>query len=174
MAERLYIQDVAPRDGLQMHPAFIPTEGKKRLTGALIEAGIRRIELTSFVHPKAIPQTADAGDLYQAVQTDLSEGPEVEYMGLVVNQKGYDRALAAGAQGITAVVACSETLSQRNSRQSLDDATKYAAEVISRAKDDGIKTRVALGVAWVCPYEGIVPEDRIVSLAETIAQAGVD
>ena len=174
MAERLFIQDVGPRDGLQMHPEFIPTEGKRQLTSALVEAGLKRIELTSFVHPKAVPQMADAPNLYEQVQTHLGTGPGVEYMGLVVNQKGYERAVEAGAKGITAVVACSETLSQRNSRQSLSDATAYASDVVAQAKRDGIKTRVILGVAWVCPYEGKIPTDRILGLADTFWSAGTD
>ena len=172
MAERLYIQDVGPRDGLQLIRDFIPTEGKFRLSAALLEAGLQRIELTSFVHPKAVPQMADAAALYEMVNERLSTDAPVEYMGLVVNQKGYDRALEAGAKGITAVVACSETLSQKNSRQSLDAATAYACEVVARAKADGIKARVILGVAWVCPFEGRVPSERIHSLADQFWQAG--
>ena len=174
MGERLYIQDVGPRDGLQMHREMISTEGKRQLVEALIKAGLQRIELTSFVHPRAVPQMADAMTLYGQVHEHLSHEDHVEYMGLVVNQKGYDRALQAGARGITAVVACSETLSQRNSRQSLDDAMKYACEVIARAKDDGVKTRVVFGVAWVCPYEGKVPAERIIGLADRVWAAGAD
>lgn len=174
MAERLYVQDVGPRDGLQLLRDFIPTEGKLRLTAALIEAGLKRIELTSFVHPKAVPQMADAAELYQMVNTQFSTDSSVEYMGLVVNQKGYDRAIEAGAKGITAVVACSETLSQRNSRQTLSDATQYACEVVARAKQDGIKTRVIFGVAWVCPFEGKIPADRILGLADKFWEAGAD
>lgn len=174
MKEQLFIQDVGPRDGLQMHGDFIPTDGKLRLTAALIEAGLKRIELTSFVHPRAVPQMADAAELYAQVNTRLPASSPVEYMGLVVNQKGYDRAVEAGAKGVTAVVACSETLSQRNSRQSLADATTYACEVVKRAKQDGIKTRVVLGVAWVCPYEGEIPMERIIALTDQFWSAGAD
>ncbi|MEC9072738.1 MAG: hydroxymethylglutaryl-CoA lyase, partial [Myxococcota bacterium] len=97
-----------------------------------------------------------------------------EYMALVVNQKGYDRAVAAGAKSITAVVACSETLSQRNSRQSLTEAADYVCRVLESAASDGIKTRVTLGVAWVCPYEGKVPASRIESLVDRFWDVGVD
>ncbi len=174
MGEPLYIQDVGPRDGLQMHSPFIPTEGKLRLAAALVEAGLQRIELSSFVSPRAVPQMADAAQLFGALSNGDAKRDDVEYMALVVNQKGYDFALAAGARAVTAVIACTETLSQRNSRQSLADATDYVCRVLEQAQQDGVKTRVTLGVAWICPFEGKVPEDRIEALVGRFLAVGVD
>ncbi len=174
MTEFLEIQDVAPRDGLQMHPDFIETDQKIHLISALVESGIKRMELSSFVSPRAIPQMANAPELFAEIGQRLPGHDAVEYMALVVNEKGYDRAVSSGAKAITAVIACSETLSQRNSRQSLEEATDYTCRVLRRAKADGIKTRVTLGVAWVCPYEGQVPEERILKLADTLWEHGAD
>ena len=98
MAEFLEIQDVGPRDGLQMHPDFIETDGKVHLVSALIEAGIKRMELSSFVSPRAIPQMANATELFAEVGQRLPGHDAIEYMGLVVNEKGYDFAVAAGAR----------------------------------------------------------------------------
>ena len=134
MARQIEIQDVGPRDGLQSHANLVEAKDKIRLAASLYEAGIRRIELGSFVSPKAVPQMANVDEVFSQIGQTLPSHDAVEYMGLIVNRKGYDRAIAAGARAVTAVFACSDTLSQRNSRQSMSKASQYIVEVVEQAR----------------------------------------
>ena len=104
---------------------------------------------------------ANVDAVFSQIGQTLPSHDAVEYMGLIVNRKGYDRAIAAGARAITAVFACSDTLSQRNSRQSMSKAARYIVEVVQQARVDNIKSRVTLGVSWVCPtgcFDGVNPK----------------
>lgn len=172
MADYIKIYEVGPRDGLQNERRPIDTDKKKRLVAGLVHAGLKHIELTSFVHPKAVPQMADA-DVMMAY-AGQTYPPEVEFIGLVFNQRGYDRALAAGCQAMAFGVAVSETFSQENTRMSPEQALAITRDLMTQARRDGIWTRCYLMTAWVCPFEGSINPWRTIALADRIWDLGVD
>jgi hydroxymethylglutaryl-CoA lyase len=164
--------DVSPRDGLQSEPVFVPTGNKIKLIEALVAAGVRRIEATSFVSPRWVPQMADAEAVLKAV---VAQHPEVTFDVLLPNEKGYDRARATGLlKEAGFVVAATETLNLKNVNMSVADSMKQFAAIAARAKADGVKMRGTIGVAFVCPYEGVVPREQTVALANQYFELGAD
>lgn len=180
------VTEVGMRDGLQLEERMLPTEEKIILTAALAAAGFRRIEVGSFVSPKAVPSMADTGEVLAGL---LRGGPPrgggaVEYQVLVANDRGVAAALEAGAGAINVVVAATESMNQRNVRRSVDESAKVTAEAVAAAGSVPVAAIVA--VAFRCPYEGpVAPEttlavvDRLVgdgvsrvTLADTIGAAG--
>jgi len=143
--------EVAPRDGLQNESAVLPTAAKLRLIQGLVDAGIRRIEATSFVHPRLVPQMADA----EAVAAALPRG-RVSWIGLVLNERGLDRAIAAGMDEVNVVVVASETFSKRNQGMSIDDAISSWHRLARRATQAGLRTTLTIAAAFGCPFEGEV------------------
>lgn len=171
MSDYLKIYEVGPRDGLQNEARPINTEQKLRFIDGLVAAGLHHIELTSFVHPKAVPQMADADEV---MRTTLEKYPGGDYIGLVFNQRGYDRAVAAGCRALAFGVAVSETMSQRNTQMSTQQAIGITRDLVQQAKRDGIWTRVYIITGWVCPFEGPVPPYRTIALAERLWELGID
>lgn len=171
MSDFLKIYEVGPRDGLQNEATLIDTSQKKALVDGLVAAGLRHIELTSFVHPKAVPQMADA---YELMQFARQTYPETEFIGLVFNQRGYDRALAAGCRAMAFGVSVTETFSQKNTRMSSQRAYEITRDLMAQAKRAGIWTRIYVMTAWVCPFEGITPAHRTIALAEKLWQLEPD
>lgn len=169
MGERLTIHEVGLRDGLQNDPTPVDTDGKVRLHDALCAAGLDSFEVTSFVSPRAVPQMADAADLLPRVR-----GRGGRRAALVINDKGYDRARAAGADAIALVVVITETLGRKNSRMSVAEALDRAASLLARAAADGVHRRVYLAPAFVCPYDGAVDADHVIACADRVWNAGVD
>lgn len=165
MGDRVAIHEVGLRDGLQNEPIVLPTGEKLALVGSLVAAGLRRLELTSFVSPKAVPQLADAPRLMAQVRRDW---PDLHASALVITEFGYERAIRAGTAAVAAVVIASETLSRHNSRMGVEDSLRVCSRIVSRARADGLWTRVYLSAAWGCPYEGAVAPERVLSLAERI------
>jgi len=170
MVETVQINEVGLRDGLQIQPQFVPTAGKLELCGALIDAGVRKIEATSFVSPKAVPQMADAGELFPALPMRAG----VHYSALVPNEKGYERARAAGADTVALVIATTETFNRRNINMSFAEALAVNQAVIARARADGVHARAYISGAFVCPYEGVTPLARLLDLTERLLDAGAD
>ena len=168
--ERLYINEVGLRDGLQLEKKYLDTEIKWRIFSMLHQAGIDRLELSSFVSPKAVPQMSDAGALF----TQSQAHPHVRSTALVVNEKGYQRAIEHGAKAVAAVLIPSETLSMKNSRKTVDQAMSFIQDLLQQARRDQVWTRVYLSVAWVCPFEGAIPADRILSMAHQVNEWGCD
>ena len=166
--------EVGPRDGLQNGEAPISTEQKTALIDRLVQAGIRYLEVTSFVSPKAVPQLSDAADVVAAALRLKQARPDLRLSALVINEKGYERALAAGVEGVAMVVPSSESLCQRNNRCSVTEALATAQRLLSRAKSDHVLTRVYIAVAWVCPYEGPVKPDQVVRCCDAIWHEGCD
>lgn len=164
------INDVGPRDGLQNQPAPVSAEGKLRLIKNLVAAGIKDIEVTAFVSPKAVPQMADA----QEVFTQLPVNDGVNYSALIPNEKGYERAVASGARSVAVVLSATETMNQKNIRMSLEQAKDVCKSVIARAKSEGIESRAYIAVAFGCPYEGQVDSDLIMRLSEEMFSAGAN
>jgi hydroxymethylglutaryl-CoA lyase len=165
MSDFLKIYEVGPRDGLQNEATLIHTDQKKALVKGLVAAGLNHIELTSFVHPKAVPQMADADELMTFSRQNY---PEKTFIGLIFNQRGYDRAVAAGCRAMAFGVSVTETFSQKNTRMSSQRATEITHDLMAQAKRDGIWTRIYVMTAWVCPFEGLTPAHRTIRLAEKL------
>jgi hydroxymethylglutaryl-CoA lyase len=165
------VLEVSPRDGLQNESVLVSTDDKLRLIDRAFDAGCRRIEVTSFVHPKKVPQMADA----EAVCQLLPQRGDVSYAGLVLNRRGLDRARATGRlQEIAMVVPASDTFGERNQGQRVDEGVAVGQEVIEEARRSGFFTTVTLAVAFGCPFEGDVPLDRLVGMARSLAAAKPD
>jgi hydroxymethylglutaryl-CoA lyase len=171
MPDYLKVYEVGPRDGLQNEATPVSTAQKNRLVDGLVDAGLQHIELTSFVHPKAVPQMADADEV---TAVNRQKHPHVNFVGLVFNQRGYDRALAAGCRAIACGVSVSETFSQKNTRMSSQEAQTISRSLVEQAKRDGLWTRAYVMTAWVCPFEGPTPPHKTVAVAEALWALGVD
>ncbi len=170
MAERIVINEVSLRDGLQNQRKILSIAEKISLFDALAAAGLRDFETTSFVSPKAVPQLADASELL----AQLGARPGYHLTCLVPNMKGYERAKAAGARGIAVVLATTETLNRKNIGMSLDEATLVCAQVVEQARQDGMFGRAYIATAFACPFEGAVAPDVVASLAEKMIHAGAN
>jgi hydroxymethylglutaryl-CoA lyase len=159
--------EVGPRDGLQNEPTLVGTAGKIEFIGRAVAAGLRRIEVASFVSPKRVPQMADADELLSA----LPRPAGVSYIGLVLNQRGFERARAARCDEIGMAVVASDTFSQRNQgttiAESLADWHAIAAEALAA----GIRPHVTIAAVCGCPFEGEVPIARVVEIAQRAAEA---
>ena len=164
------IVEVGPRDGLQDEPVVVPTERKLAYIAAAVRAGVRRIEVASFAHPTRVPQMADA----EAVIRGLDHANGVSYIGLVMNTRGMDRAIASGIGEVNTVVIVTDSFSQENQGMSSRDAVAMAADVARRARQSGIRVGVTLSAAFGCPYEGVVDPDHVVNVATDVVAAGVD
>ena len=163
------IVEVSPRDGLQNEAVVLPTEAKVELIGRLVAAAARRVEAVSFAHPRLVPAMADA----EAVMERVPRADGVSYAGLVLNRRGLDRALDSGVDEVNVVVCVSETFSRRNQNASTGESMLAAAEVIQRARAEGLFTTLTLATSFGCPFEGEVDPGRVVELATEGAAAGV-
>jgi hydroxymethylglutaryl-CoA lyase len=161
------IVEVGPRDGLQSEPDVLPTAGKLELIQRLVDAGVRRVEVASFVNPKRVPQMADA----EAVLAGLPRRADVQYVGLVLNRKGFDRALAAGCTEIGMVTAATESFAQRNQGASIEETIRAWEEIAPLARAAGIRAQVTISVSFGCPFEGEVDPDRVATIAERLARS---
>ena len=160
--------DVAARDGLQSGSVVWPTEHKLELIGRLVAAGVRRIEVASFVDPQRVPAMADA----EAVCADLPRTEDVHYVGLVLNDRGMDRAVASGLDEVNFVVACTDTFADRNQGTTALGSIERWRRVAERAHREGLAAQVVLSTAFGCPYEGEVAVEQVVWVAEACAEAG--
>ena len=167
---RVVICEVGPRDGLQNERVNVPTAGKIRLIEALTEAGIHRMEATSFVSPKWIPNLADAEEVMAGVRRHAG----VTYAALVPNLKGLERALAAKADGVVIFLSASESHNQKNINKSIAQALESYREVGARAKAAGLRLKAAVSTCFGCPFEGDVDPGVVVRIAEALVAMGVD
>jgi hydroxymethylglutaryl-CoA lyase len=169
LPDRISLREVGPRDGLQNEEP-VPTEAKVELIDALSGTGVGRIEAVSFVHPRAIPQMADADEVWSRVR----RAGDVRYSALVPNLRGAERALDAGFTELEVVVSASDTHNRKNvgrsTEESLDDITK----IIDLAHGRGATCQVIVSTAWGCPYEGDVPVERVVATAMRAVRDGAD
>jgi len=164
------IYEVGPRDGLQNEAAPISTDAKLRFIDLLADAGLREIEATSFVAPTAIPQLADADALMAA----LDRRPGVRYPVLVPNERGMDRAEAAGADAICVFTAASEPFTRANISMTIAESIDAFRPVLARARERGAWTRGYVSTAFGCPYQGEVGEAAVVEVARQLVDLGVD
>ena len=168
MTRTIEFIEVGPRDGLQNEKTLISTEAKLELVRRSIACGARRIEVTSFVNPKKVPQMADA----EAVCAGLPRDPRVTYIGLVMNQRGADRALATGRiDQLGAVCVASDGLAISNQGQTSDESVETAKAIVAAAKAAGRSGQVTIAAAFGCPFDGEVAEDRVVDMALRLAAA---
>jgi len=165
--QRIDIVEVGPRDGLQSEPGVLPTATKVEFIERAVAAGVRRIEVTSFVSPKRVPQMADA----EAVLAALPRQEGVHYIGLVLNRKGFERAAAAGCNEIGMAVVASDTFNQRNQGVTTEASIAAWLEISAAAKAAGIRPQVTVSAAFGCPFEGEVPVQRVVDVARRVAEA---
>ncbi len=166
---RVTIMEVGPRDGLQNEKAQIPTEVKVQFIEKLSETGLKQIEVTSFVHPKAIPQLADAAE----VIARLPQKPDVTYWTLVPNMKGMERAIAAGVKHIAVFTAASETFTKNNINMSIAESFEAFRPVIETAKKEGITVRGYVSTAFHCPYEGKIDKEQTRNVTQRLLDLGV-
>lgn len=168
-SKSIEIVEVAPRDGLQNEKALISTDDKVGLVDRAIAAGARRIEVTSFVNPKAVPQMADA----EAVCAALPHRDDVTYIGLVMNARGAGRALETGRiDQLGAVAVATDTFAMANQGQTSDGSVEAAKSIVAMARDAGKTGQVTIGAAFGCPFEGEVSEQRVVDMVIALAEAG--
>jgi hydroxymethylglutaryl-CoA lyase len=169
LPDSVSIREVGPRDGLQNEEP-VPTEAKVRLIDALSATGVGRIEAVSFVHPRAIPQMADAGEVWQRA----AKRPGVRYSALVPNSRGAQRALAAGFTEIEVVVSASDTHNRRNVNRSTDESLDDIAALISLLHDAGAKVEVIVATSFGCPYEGDIDPVRVAGIVDRARADGAD
>jgi hydroxymethylglutaryl-CoA lyase len=166
--QRILIQEVGPRDGLQMETAFFPTEKKIALINQLSEAGVDKIEVSSFVSPKAIPNLKDAEEVFHKIHR--KEG--VTYTALVPNLKGAERAVAAGADELNLVASVSETHNQKNVRKTVEESFQGFKEIIRLADTNQIPVNGTLATTFGCPFEGTIDSQRVLELVERYLDMG--
>ena len=166
--EKVVINEVGLRDGLQIQPKFIPTNKKLELVQSLISSGVLSFEAASFVSPKAVPQMSDAVDFFK----QLPDKNKIYYSALLFNEKGYERAISAGARSISIALATTEKMNQANIRLSLADATKKLGNIMKVANEDGFDTQAYISTALGCPYEGEVTVDVVIGLGNKMLEAG--
>jgi len=168
--DHVEIVEVGPRDGLQNESVLIDTAAKIELIGRVAAAGVSRVEVASFVHPRLVPQMADA----EEVVAGLERLDNLARIGLVLNPRGLERALATAVDEINFVVGASEGFNRANQRSAVAETMGSIAEMIPVARDAGRRSTVTISVAFGCPFEGEVPSRNVVALAEQSAAAGAD
>jgi hydroxymethylglutaryl-CoA lyase len=166
--ESIVITEVGPRDGLQNEARPIPVEGKVALIERLAQTGLRRIEAVSFVHPRAVPQMANA----EEVMASLRRYPGVTYIGLVPNLKGAQRAVAAGVDELATVVSASQSHNRANLNATIEETMTQIAQIAALAKDAGLPWAGYISTAFGCPYEGKVDADVVISLGQALRRLG--
>ncbi len=169
MPEQITVMEVSPRDGLQNESALLSTEDKLELIDRALASGAKRIEVTSFVHPKVVPQMADA----EAVAMGLPQRGDVTYTGLVLNRRGYERLLATerlNEAGI--VIPASDTFGARNQGMTIAEGLAMASDILNDARGRRFRAQVTIAVAFGCPFEGDVDPQTVLDMARTLADAG--
>jgi hydroxymethylglutaryl-CoA lyase len=168
--QHVYIHEVVTRDGFQIEPQFVPTERKIELIDALSATGVAKIEVTSFVSPKAVPNLRDA----EAVMAGIRRNPAVRYVALIANAKGVERAAAARVDEVNLVVSVSETHNRANVRRSTDASFEGFAEILRALEGTGIGVTGSLSTAFGCPFEGAQDESRVLDFVQRYVDLGAD
>lgn len=173
LPDRVRIHEVGARDGLQNEKSVVPTEVKAEFVRRLAEAGLSTIEATSFVHPKWVPQLADAEQLFPMLG-EIADVGDVALPVLVPNERGLDRALALGARRIAVFGSATETFAARNLNRTVDGSLAMFEPVVARAKDAGVHVRGYLSMCFGDPWEGAVPVPQVVRVAKALMDLGCD
>jgi isopropylmalate/homocitrate/citramalate synthase len=167
---QVQVVDVGPRDGLQNEEKILPPETRAELCERLAAAGVPRIEAASFVNPKKVPQMAGAEEIVAAIDRH----PGTSYAGLVLNEKGYERAVQAGVDEVRYAFPVTETFARRNQNTTVSDATDLAGRLTERARLDGVRVSITLSAAFGDPFEGRVEPAHVLDIVEKVAQAAPD
>ncbi|MEQ8516816.1 MAG: hydroxymethylglutaryl-CoA lyase [Chromatocurvus sp.] len=165
---RIRINEVGLRDGLQSQSRHLTLDERLRLARSLMDAGLRNLEIGSFVSPKAVPQMAGTGELIAALE--LPEG--VHLSALIPNMKGYELARGAGIETVAVVVSATETMNLKNINMSLEKTLDVARAIITRGVSEGARVQAYLAVAFECPFEGPTPGDTVLAQAAQLAEWG--
>jgi hydroxymethylglutaryl-CoA lyase len=163
------IYEVGPRDGLQNEKAILPTDRKLELIEGLVDAGIRRIEITSFVNPRWIPALAD----HMEVASRLKRRDGVDYSALVPNMRGLDAASRAGMKEVAVFMAASQTHNRKNINKTTEDALATYRGVVGEARSRGMRVRGYVSCVYGCPYEGRVPVEQVLQVADALTDMGI-
>lgn len=169
-SERLIVQEVAPRDGLQIEPTWVDTPDKIALIDQLSQAGFSRIEAGSFVSPKAIPALRDGDEVFRGILRQ----PGVIYVALIPNLKGAQRAIAAGADELNLVMSASQTHNLANMRMRCEQSLAAFADVVSLARGTTLSLNASIATTFGCPFEGVISEDRVMQIVDAYQELGVD
>jgi isopropylmalate/homocitrate/citramalate synthase len=164
------IREVGPRDGLQNEQEILSAETRAELVDRLAATGLRRIEAASFVNPERVPQMAGAEQVVDAVHRVKG----VVYVGLALNERGYERLRETGLDEVSFALAATESFSQRNAGASIEASIAAAEEIVARTRADGLRASLTISVAFGCPFEGRVSPDRVVEIAERLAATEPD
>jgi hydroxymethylglutaryl-CoA lyase len=162
--------EVGLRDGIQREEKFIPTDMKVEYASLLADAGLKQIQVSSFVNPKIVPQMADAEEVFAR----LPKRDDVTFSALVLNRKGVERAIAAGVKQLEMGVPASETLAKKNANTTVEDGIAETAEMVKMAREHGVKVRVGVQVAFGCAYEGKIEQAKVVSMVRRFLAMGID
>jgi len=167
--ESVTILEVGPRDGFQNVEPEIPTEDKVRIIDLLVDAGLKRIETSSFVHPKWIPQLKDAAEVFAKVR----KMPGVSYSALIPNEKGLDRAIENGVKEVVYVVSASDSTSRSVFNKSTSESLAELSSIAEKAKGSGVSLRGIIACSFGCPFEGEVSVERVIEVAKEFQKMGV-
>jgi isopropylmalate/homocitrate/citramalate synthase len=167
---RIEIVDVGPRDGLQNEDKTLPPEVRAELCEKLAAAGVPRVEAASFVNPKRVPQMAGAEEVMAAIERT----PGTSYAGLVLNERGYERAIEAGVDEVRYAFPVTETFAKRNQNTTVADATRLATRLVERARLDGVRVSITLSTAFGDPFEGKVGPEHVLDIAGRVAVSAPD
>src|SRR3954465_214430 len=171
LPDRVTIYEVGPRDGLQNEQVPVPTAAKAEFVHRLVEAGLPVVEATSFVHPRWVPQLADAAELVAALVADLGGGA-LGLPVLVPNDKGLDRALEKGLRHVAIFGSATETFARRNLNRSLDEQLAMFEPVVTRARAAGLDVRAYVSMCFGDPWEGAVPVEQVVRVGRQLYDLG--
>ena len=169
LPDKVTLIEVGPRDGFQFEKKIIPTNLKVEIISGLVDAGLKDIQVTSFVHPDVVPQMADAEDLLKR----LPKRKDVRYSALVLNEKGVERAHLSGLQHIEISISASDTHSRKNAGMPFEKAVETGKEMIRLAQEYKMEIRAGIQCAFGCVYEGRIPEERVLKIAADFLKTGI-
>ncbi|HEX9015607.1 MAG TPA: hydroxymethylglutaryl-CoA lyase [Chloroflexota bacterium] len=169
LPKRVHIMEVGPRDGFQAEHDWIPTDKKIEIINALSKTGIKEIQATSFVHPKAVPQLADA----EQVMTGIERAPGVKYQVLVPNMRGMQRAIACRPDGVHLMMSVSESHNRSNGNKSIDESFAEFEQMVPAAIEAGIRPEAGMAVVFGCPFEGDVPRSQLQRVIDRYYELGL-
>ncbi len=170
LPKKVEIVEVGPRDGLQNEAQFIPTEQKAALIDALSETGLTRMEATSFVHPMHVPQMKDAEEVLKTITRCTG----TQYMALIPNEKGYERARHSDVNDVAFVVAASSAFNEKNVRMTTEESMSRLAGLIQQAKAEGVFVRFDIATSFWCPYAGKVDKETVLQMIDQAERLAVD
>jgi len=170
LPEEATLVEMLPRDGFQNFEEFVPTDQKIEIVDLLSTTGVDEIEITSFTHPKAVPNLRDADE----VAAIIERNEDVVYRALVPNDVGMGRALELSVDKVNALVVVSDTYREKNQNMSLEENLDQVETIVEMAGGTGVEVEAGIGTSFFCPYEGRIQRERTLAVAEAVIEAGVD